>query len=484
MDMEQIPRKFMGDFKNAADVETIWKWTKEKTKPGDILIASLDLLLYGGIVPSRLHRISAEECDRRIERLRNLKEKNLGLKIFAFQLITRAPARNGSGEEPDYYEEYGYSIYRLGVLRDKEELGLLSEEEKAEKKRLEEEVPGGVLNDFIRRRQINYRNIKKSIDLASEGILDFLIIPLDDCKEYGYAPSERRKLTAYSAKKNMFSKIYFYPGADEVGCTLLARAINQERKEPFKIYVDYSSLRGQFQIPTYEDRSIGETAQYQLLAAGCEIVENIQEAEGVLAVNPPTKFSLRLEKELETEEIYLESERNLHAFTERIQRYLQKGLVCAVADCAIPNKADKALMQFLYEKGLLEKISAYGGWNTSSNTLGTVIAHMTALLGARQEKGRKISKEFLFFRYLEDWGYMAVVRKKVTEKLKNLSPEIGFLDLKDKEPQVREIVKENLKEFQEIYFPEAIWNWEISMPWNRMFEIEIKLSPSMLEDDD
>ena len=73
-----------------------------------------------------------------------------------------------------------------------------------------------------------------------------------------------------------------------MGCTLLARAVNRLRQEPLSVYVDYSSLRGQYQIPSYEDRSIGETVQYQLLAAGCQIAETSAEAEAVLAVNPPT----------------------------------------------------------------------------------------------------------------------------------------------------------------------------------------------------
>lgn len=473
--MDIVPRELMGHFKQAADVEGIWEWIREHTKENDVLIVSMDLFLYGGIVPSRLHHIPEDMCAKRIERLRTLKQEKPGLKIYAFQLITRAPARNGSGEEPDYYEDYGYRIYRYGVLGDKEALGRLTQEEKQEKQKIETEIPEGILDDFLNRRKINFRNNKRTIDLAEEKILDFLIIPQDDCREYGYAPSERRELSAYAAKKDLFSKIFFYPGADEVGCTLLAKALNELRGLRPKVYVDYSSLRGKYQIPSYEDRSIGETVQYQLLAAGCSITESSAEAEAVLAVHPPTQFSLRLEKELITDQIYLESERNLPAFVNRIKEYLKKGKVCAVADCAIPNTADRALMQFLYEQKLLDKIQAYAGWNTSSNTLGTVIAHMCALLAGEEPEKNKISEEFRFLRYLEDWGYMAEVRKKVTSMLSQVDRSIYSLDLGNKGEEVSLIIQEKLQEFLYKYLPEENREFSICMPWNRMFEIGISL---------
>lgn len=474
-EIEIVPRRLMGKFKQPADVEGIWEWTKEKTENDGVLIVSMDLFLYGGIVPSRLHDIPEDKCQERQERLRQLKKEKPGLKIYAFQLITRAPARDGSGEEPDYYQDYGYRIYRYGVLQDKEALEKITEEERQEKRSIEEQVPAAVLEDFLCRRAINFNNNKASIDLVSEGVIDFLIIPLDDCREYGYAPSERRKLSSYAAKKNLFSKIFFYPGADEVGCTLLARAVNELNLLRPEIYVDYSSLRGKYQIPSYEDRSIGETVQYQILAAGCSIAESSAEADGILAVNPPTKFSLRLEKELITDEIYLEGERNLQAFVERIRKYLQRGKVCAVADCAIPNTADRALMQFLYEQDLLKEIEAYAGWNTSSNTLGTVIAHLAASLASKKQGKNKMSEEFRFLRYLEDWGYMAEVRKKVTAMLSQVDRTIYSLDLGDKGEEVSKIVKEKLDQFLCRYFPEEKRRFSVSMPWNRMFEIELKL---------
>lgn len=474
------PREILGDFKKEADVEALWDWVRSQVKGATHLVVSMDMMIYGGIVPSRLHHLPEEVCRQRIGRLEELKKLEPGLSIFAFQLITRAPARDGSGEEPDYYEDYGYRIFRYGVIKDRESVRAATPEELEELETICREVPKEFLDDFLARRKVNFNSHIRSIEMVEKGVIDYMIIPLDDCREYGHAPAERKRLSAILAEKNLFSRIVMYPGADEIGCTLLARAVNEQSGLVPSVYVDYSSLRGKLQIPSYEDRSIGETVLYHLMAAGCEEAETSTEADFVLAVNPPTPFSLKLEKELLTDDIIMESERNLPAFLSRIRRYRRNGIPVGIADCAIPNGADRALMQFLYEQNMLDELVSYGGWNTSSNTLGTVLSHLCAWnaagrTGRLTEEVVAESEEFLFLRYLEDWGYMAEVRRGVTDCLTEIDPALNRLDLKDKEPQVREIVKKRLEEFQKKYFPQKPYQFDLRLPWNRMFEAEIIL---------
>lgn len=475
------PEKLLGRFKKPADVEAVWEWTLAHVKEASHVVISMDMLLYGGIVPSRLHHLPEEVCKMRIERLERLKEESPGIQIYAFGLITRAPARDGSGEEPDYYEDYGYRIFRYGVITDRMKAKVSSSEEEEELKRIQSQIPSPYLEDFLERRRLNYRNHIRTIELAEKGVIDYLIIPLDDCGEYGYAPAERKMLSTELAKRRLLNRVSMYPGADEIGCVLTARAVNHLSGRTPRAYVDYSSLRGKLQIPAYEDRSIGETVLYHLMASGCEEAENTGEADFVLAVNPPTPFSLRLEKELVTDDLILESERNFPAFLSRLKCCIRKGIPVGIADCAVPNGADRVLMEFLNEENLLNQLTSFGAWNTSSNTLGTVVAHMVSINTAfsmenAADGGKLWSEEFRFYRYLEDWGYMAEVRRPVTSMLASIDPSLNRLDLKDQEPVVRGLVMERLKEFHERYFPEAPYAYKISLPWNRMFEVEIKIS--------
>ena len=70
---------------------------------------------------------------------------------------------------------------------------------------------------------------------------------------------------------------------------------------------------------------------------------------------------------------------------------------------------------------------------------------------------------------------MGEVRREVTKGLGEIDPGIHALDLGNKEPEVRTVVKEKLEEFRQHYFPQEKRNFDLRMPWNRMFEVEITL---------
>lgn len=129
---------------------------------------------------------------------------------------------------------------------------------------------------------------------------------------------------------------------------------------------------------------------------------------------------------------------------------------------------------------MLSKLAGYAGWNTSSNALGTVMAHAVAYVCAQKsgrfdEKAKAKSEGFRLYRYLEDWGYMVEVRKTLTENLDEIGKGLSFLQLADKEPQVAEKAEEMLPAFTKQYFPQANVTLHVRMPWNRMFEIELTL---------
>ncbi len=73
----------------------------------------LEMLLYGGLLPSRLHHLTQNDLAEYEQKLRLLKRRYPEKKIFLSNLIMRTPRYNSSDEEPDYYEEYGERIFAL-----------------------------------------------------------------------------------------------------------------------------------------------------------------------------------------------------------------------------------------------------------------------------------------------------------------------------------------------------------------------------------
>ena len=88
--------------KNPASFENIRTYLLEQAKNQEALVISLDMLLYGGLIPSRLHHLSQETLEKRLEVLKEIKQINPRIKIYAFECIMRCPQYNSSEEEPDY----------------------------------------------------------------------------------------------------------------------------------------------------------------------------------------------------------------------------------------------------------------------------------------------------------------------------------------------------------------------------------------------
>ncbi len=186
--------RILGDKKRPADAETVAEWLTEEAGDADNLLVSVDMLVYGGIVPSRLHRLPKEQCLRRLRLLERLKERNPNLRIYAFSLIMRVPAYSGSEEEPDYYANFGRELFLYGWYKDKSAQEPLDPAERQQFETIRRSIPPSVLADYLHRRGVNAFVNETVVDMTASGIIDFLVIPLDDNAEYGFSPMEQRRL--------------------------------------------------------------------------------------------------------------------------------------------------------------------------------------------------------------------------------------------------------------------------------------------------
>ena len=106
--------------------------------------------------------------------------------------------------------------------------------------------------------------------------------------------------------------------------------------------------------------------------------------------------------------------RSVEEFVRALQAALESGIPVALADVAFVNGADLLLGMRLLQTGLAPKLSAYAGWNTAGNTLGTVLAQAALSIlmqrGAPSPAQKAARVAFLFRRYLDDYYYQAVER--------------------------------------------------------------------------
>lgn len=480
------PREIMGDKKIPGDTVKIANWLIKNAGVADAMVISLDTLVYGGLVPSRLHCKSENELTKRVDLLGELKRINPALKLYVFGLIMRCPLYSSSDEEPDYYKDFGTEIHLYGKYSHLEKLGKLTEEDKKDFERVKNIVGKNELSDYTKRRNINISVLMHALSYVTDNTVDYFIVPQDDSAPYGFTAMDQIRVREYLKSNVLHMKTAMYPSADDIGMTLLARAVSELAGVAPRVYVHYPSVKGGFTIPQYEDRVIGETVKYHILSVGGIQVYSLCEADILLAVNIGSGMETdalldvigsSCSKKTEESECvrFYDVERNLAEFTNYIKYALSANKYVAVADVARVNKGDEELISVLNSENLLLKIHGYAGWNTSSNTIGTVLTSSVLYMAGHDDEGLR---EFLLHRYYEDIGYMCYARMHITQKyLEDMG--LSYHRVDGKSGKTARLIEKEINEYMKKNYPvlsACVDKIEVKLPWERMFEIEIKLT--------
>lgn len=465
------PKCIMGDKKTAGDTDKIRDWLIENVDGADACVLSLDTLIYGGIVPSRLHRLTVETLVERAKTVETLRKINPKMKLYLFQLIMRCPSYSLSDEEPDYYDECGEELFLYGRYSHLKSLDKLTDADEKDFERVKRFIKPEYLADFTERRAKNLQVLMHNLEYVKNGVCDYFIVPQDDAAEYGFTALDQIKVREYLKANLLHLKTAMYPSADDTGLTLLARAVAELNSVKPKIYVHYASCKANTVVPWFEDRALDETIKYHVLAVGGIRVYSLTEADIVLLVNMGSGMYHKWQSQYN---VAYDIERNIAELTDFAKYALSAKKVVAIGDVATCNGADRELIDMLYSENLLLKIHAYAGWNTSSNTLGTCICQAVLYLIGKDRNG---VNDFLLHRYYEDLGYMGYVRQYVTD---NVLPSLGLKDRKADgvDGQVALSVKNNLIKFMSDNYGELakhVKDVKVSMPWRRMFECYLRL---------
>lgn len=444
-------REFLGSLTKYADVEAIFDWLK-KLPQMDAIVMCLDTVAYGGLIPSRRCSDTFEKIKTRVENLKKILE-NKKAKIYAFSSIMRISNNNVNEEEKEYWSKWGKKIFEYSYQTHK--LGTES--------CITNVIPSEILDDYIATRKRNFEINKLYLEYQKQGLFNTLVFSKDDCAEYGFNVQEAKALE----KLGGFVKT----GADEIPLTLLARAIMKKlkpvsEKETSRVEKTQCPHRDKCQetgikiapiflvpeckdlISNYEDVSIEKSVKGQIELAGCSVCEP-DDADILLYVNNFVDHQGEIVMKVPTQ-----------TFSGKWQKPSKPYMV---ADVRFANGADNAFVKQLFEVGFDENFLGYSAWNTSANSLGSLICGAIVFKGAKMQNN--VGKDFYFgrdflklqtVRLLDDWAYQANVRQQLT------SPD-------------EKLVKELMKPYEEKVFEVLGVNYDISykFPWNRLFEVEV-----------
>ena len=446
----------MGRKKHPANCEALSEFLLSECRDADYLILALDTLLYGGIIPSRLHSLTRDELIGRLGVLKDIKAANPDIHISAFSLVMRCPCYSDSAEEPDYYSTCGREIFLWGQNEHKLRLGEITREEyEAERERIS--VCSPYIEDYETRRATNLSLLSDALTMVGVYIDEFTILQ-DDSNARGYTAMDREQVLRVVREHGV--DLDTYPGADEGGLTLLARAAVYFEKERPRIYVAYPRDGAADVTPIYEDREIRKTVSLQIKSAGCEECESEEEADFILFcnLNDERTYDVYLNYTKQADEGYIPG------FATRVADTLAAGRGAVVADVAYCNAGDETLIFDLAKKIDLTELWGYAGWNTSSNTLGTAICQ-GVLRYLHGDTG--VHRKFTAYRLMDDVVYSAIVRPELRTRY---GGDGGNIDVADIADGINAVTKEKLPSIAAKY--EVT---DVTLPWQRLFEIKMNV---------
>lgn len=425
-------KSLLGNLTKTADIEGILNWLENLSQIDKVVVA-LDTIAYGGLVPSRRCNDSFETIKKRIDRLKNILQKKHA-QVYAFSSIMRISNNNVNEEEKEYWNLYGKKIFKYSY--DYHKNG-----------KADIDIPEDILKDYLQTRNRNFEINKLYIKWSQEHFLNTLVYSKDDCAEYGLNVAEAKVLEIHITANKLNALVK--TGADEIPLSLLGRAILDEYGKKIKIAPVYTEPDYTAKISRYEDVSVCDSVKSQIELIGAEYCENIEETDIVLFVN-----------NFKEEQGELVMGVDVEGFKGTLDMPQKPYLI---ADIRNANGADNDFIhQLLKHKPDFKNFLGYGGWNTTGNTLGSILCCAIVKYLAKTPDINAF-KKVQAIRFLDDWAYQANVRKK----LKSYLSEISVSNLQ------REMLpyEETIKKYLSYDFKEP----EYSYPWNRFFEIELEI---------
>ena len=458
------PDELLSSLERDGQPDKLLEWLEQNVQEAVAVVASADALIYGGLVDSRTHHIEPSVLQSRAERLLSLKQKKHSPDIYVFVTIMRTPKASAAPAEPVYYEEWGSKLFRQGALLDKNELQGLSRKESKELQALNHEIPRNVIADFYGRRRDNIRTTELLLHGIESDSFNYLLVGRDDTSPLSQAHKEARYM---SSLVNNFSntKIRFFSGADQLGLVLLTQAANRLTYNTPLVYTEFGAGKGGATVPTYEDDTVAESAKQHIFAAGGFPSKNPDTADYILLVNTPYNGKTLEASDVKNSGV---ADKNTRAFADKVQAYLAQGKKVIVSDSAYGNGADNALVKELFRRGIAYDLAAYGGWNTSGNTLGFALSQG---IESPYYEGNA-AKDLLTVRYLDDWAYQANARMDVYKNViwPNYMPNSGYT------PEQKRIaeaaIKESITKVSEPVMGDVANDYDFKLPWSRMFEVQ------------
>ena len=409
-DIVTPPTEYMDYYSKPSDTSAMRRWLAENTGTADAVILSVDQLLSGGLLAAREAHISAEDIASLAAYLRTLHAAHPNVPLHAFYILPRAIPQDGieGWRERRALLAYARLLGRAGE-------GLPVDE--AEMERLRAQFPPDYLQKYLAHFEESTALAALLIDLTEEGVLTRLILGQDDGEEYSVGNLKKMELAALLTQKKIApERAMIVHGADEIALSMLARLSVDELcahgDGAPRIALRYACDDMADMVFPFMAVSNDATAREKIAMLGAMHAE-----EGAYDL---TLFISAGDSEADTLGTRLPAARTLRDL-------LAAGTPVALVDLSRHFRAEETLLPMLIEKHVpVNALTAYAGWNTASNAIGTALAQAVLCHCAMQRAETHEERErvmyanlaFLTGRIAEDAFYLKETIDRVNSTLR------------------------------------------------------------------
>ena len=481
------PTEYMDYYSKAGETTEMRQWLAENTGTADAVILSVDQLLSGGLLAAREAHISHADIDALAAYLRTLHTAHPTVPLHAFYILPRAIPQDGieGWRERRALLAYARLLGRAGE-------GLPVDENEME--RLREEFPPDDLEKYLAHFDESTALASMLIELTEEGTLTRLVLGQDDGEEFSVGNLKKAELSALLAQKNIApERAMIVHGADEIALSMLARmAVDDLRARggaPPRISLRYARDDMADAVFPFMAVSNDVTAREKIAMLGAALAEDDTSSDLTLLISAGDSGADTLGSRAPT--------------AAAIKVMLAAGTPVALVDLSRHFHAEETLLPILIEKDVpVNALTAYAGWNTASNAIGTAVAEAVlyhcamknTATAEERERAAAANLAFLTGRVAEDEFYLKETIDRVNDALRRAGyANSADLDLTRNWRWANDLLMNDLSRRMRSYESTAAFRMPVSQngmtlrvvrsnitayyPWPRTFEVRLEAAP-------
>ena len=481
------PTEYMDYYSKAGETTEMRQWLAENTGTADAVILSVDQLLSGGLLAAREAHISHADIDALAAYLRTLHTAHPTVPLHAFYILPRAIPQDGieGWRERRALLAYARLLGRAGE-------GLPVDENEME--RLREEFPPDDLEKYLAHFDESTALASMLIELTEEGTLTRLVLGQDDGEEFSVGNLKKAELSALLAQKNIApERAMIVHGADEIALSMLARmAVDELRTRggtPPRISLRYARDDMADAVFPFMAVSNDVTAREKIAMLGAALAEDDTSSDLTLLISAGDSGADTLGSRAPT--------------AAAIKVMLAAGTPVALVDLSRHFHAEETLLPILIEKDVpVNALTAYAGWNTASNAIGTAVAEAVlyhcamknTATAEERERAAAANLAFLTGRVAEDEFYLKETIDRVNDALRRAGyANSADLDLTRNWRWANDLLMNDLSRRMRSYESTAAFRTPVNQndmtlrvvrnnitayyPWPRTFEVRLEAAP-------